>query len=343
MAVPEDCRWVPTGETLGKGGQGTIYIVSDGPYPDDKKYALKELHNPGDLKARQRFQEEIEFLKSIDHPSIIKIFDNSRSEDDFQFYVMEYFEDAKSLTEITLESPCNPFEEDTLKCLDLFEKIIKALRVCHDRGITHRDISPSNILVLEDGSIRLIDFGLCQKVEGSHITLAGENLGTRNYAPPECGAGSLYETGTYTDIYSAAKVLWSTITSERVFEREAPAISNKSMGMMFPKNEETWHLNRIFREIIKENPHERMGPAELVLFQIGEVRHALQGKFPPLEAVVSRCPSCGLRNISRNPHNQFSGLNIGAHYTSCECHSCGFVFVRRLDLLHKNLDSTIYY
>ena len=256
---------------------------------------------------------------------------------------MEYYEGAQTLTEITLDSSANPFEGDTLKSLGLFEKIIEAVQQCEILSVSHRDISPNNILVLKDGSIRLIDFGLCQTVGDSLITLAGENLGTRNYAPPECGSGSTYQMGIHTDIYSAAKVLWSTITSERVFDRENAILSNKSMENMFPHNEETWHLNRIFRKTIRENPSDRFDRTELVLLHINEVRHAVKGGFPPLEAIKTRCPSCGLKSVqrTRNSHNAF-GINIGSEFTGYECTQCGFVFVRRLGSLDKNIETQVW-
>ena len=93
----------------------------------------------------------------------------------------------------------------------------------------HRDISLNNILFLADGSIRLIDFGICQIEDGETISLTGESLGTRNYAAPECESGNDSNIDIRSDIYSAAKVLWSAITSREAFAREEPVFQNLSM------------------------------------------------------------------------------------------------------------------
>lgn len=346
MSIPENLPWKPTDdEPLGSGGQGTIHIVyHEENWLEETKYALKELHKSGDRQARQRFQDEIEAIKSIDHPSIIKVFDHSEADDDFQFYVMEFFEDAKSLAEICLSSEPNPFHGDTLKCLDLFEQIIDSISVCEqlDPALFHRDISPRNILLLNDGSIRLIDFGLCQKVGDNTITLSGENIGTRNYAPPECGAGSQLEIGTHTDIYSAAKVFWSIVTSEGVFEREDPIASNKSMERMFPLKKETWHLNRIFRRAIRYDPAQRFQNSEQVQEQLSEIRRIVEGGFPPLEAINDYCPSCGLKGVrvgDNRGRQAFDSLNLYSTHRSYECSICGFSFIRRHEVLENSIEN----
>ena len=343
MPIPDYLPWKPNGKKLGSGGQGTVRIVIHEDDPSQTQRALKELDKPDSQQAQEqaqeRFQKEIEIVKGINHPSIIKVLDHSARDDEFQFYVMEFHENAKTLEEACLSSTPNPFHGNPLKCLDLFEQIITAIQVCESRTspIFHRDISPKNILVLPDNCIRLIDFGLCHTIGDTTITMTGENLGTRNYAPPECGSGSQFQIGTHSDIYSAAKVLWSTITSERAFDRESPIFNSKSMENMFPHDEETWHLNRLFARTIRYDPNDRYSNTEQVLLQIAEARHAINGGFPPLEAVQNRCPSCGLKAVktARDPR-QFFNTYVGRGYTTYECSMCGFIFVRGTTTLENN-------
>ena len=341
MTIPNDLPWISTKRKLGSGGQGTVHLVTHKDNQCEELFALKELHNTDSHQARERFRKEIETVSKFKHPSIIKVLDYSKEDDEFQFYVMEYHQNAKTLSDTCFLSNPNPFHGKTLKCLDLFEQIITAIQVCESQSppIIHRDISPNNILVLQDHSICLIDFGLCHTVGDSTITLAGENIGTRNYAPPECGSGSQFQLGTHSDIYSAAKVLWSTITSERAFDREAPIFNNKSMENMFPYNEETWHLNRILGESIQDDPARRFAKTELVLSQIAEVRYAIKGGFPPLEAISTRCPSCGLKSVKkiRNGQQVF-GNYMDRDLAVNECVMCGFIFVRRSETLTKNTE-----
>ncbi len=342
MPVPDSLSWKPTGEKLGSGGQGTVWIVFQENDPSQTLRALKELNRPDSEHAQERFQREIETVKRLSHHTIIKVLDHSDIDDEFQFYVMEYHQNAKTLEEIIFPPACNPFHGNILKCLDLFEQIITAIQVCEVQSdsILHRDISPKNILVLENGNVCLIDFGLCHTVNDTTITLTGENLGTRSYAAPECGAGSEFEIGTFSDIYSAAKVLWSTITSERAFDREAPIMNRKSMENMIPHNEEIWHLNRIFNNTIQYDPKDRFHSTGLVLSHIVDIRHAIDVGFPPLETVASRCPSCGRKSVrgARERRQVFGGY-MNQDLTAHECSVCGFVFVRRHETLDRILKS----
>ena len=236
MKIPEELPWRSIGKTLGSGGQGVVQLVTRKDDPDCHKFALKTLHNVGSTQALERFRREISAVKKITHPAIVRVIDHSKEGDAFQYYVMEYHQGAESLASVIF-SPSNRFHGNVLLSLDLFEQIISAIRACEESNppIVHRDVQPENILVLEDHSIRLIDFGICHFQDGRMITLTNENVGTRNYTPPECEPGTDFTIGSHSDIYSAAKVLWSVITSERAFAREEPAFKGLfSMKEMFP-------------------------------------------------------------------------------------------------------------
>ena len=160
--------------------------------------------------------------------------------------------------------------------------------------------------------------------------MTGGNVGTRSYAPPECGAFSRFKVGTHTDIFSAAKVLWSVITSKRVFDSHSIE-DHTSMRSMFPNKEETWHLRRIFEKTIQEDPSDRFTTTEMVLHMIREVRHVVNGGYSPIETVALRCPSCGIRNIvSRNNRQHLFDQFTARNYWMSECQECGFIIVRRL-------------
>ena len=339
MTIPSHLEWKQVGVPIGSGGQGTVYRVFRESDPENIR-ALKILNPDAPQQAKERFRREMETVSKIPHPTIIKVVEYSKPQDDFQYLVMEYHEGAKTVEEICLVGPeSNPYHGNTLKCLDLFEQIIQAIRACElaNDPVFHRDISPKNILILPDESIRLIDFGLCQTENNTTITMTGENVGTRSYAPPECGAFSHFSIGTHTDIYSAAKVLWSAINSARVFDR-ALIDEYTSMKSRFPNKVETWHLRRLFENTIQEDPAHRFGKTELVLLEINEVRHAVNGGFPPLEEVETRCPSCGRKNVKKNQNASSAfDINIGRNFTGYECKSCGLVFVRRLSSLDESL------
>ena len=191
---------------------------------------------------------------------------------------------------------------------------------------------PKNILVLPDWTIRLIDFGICQVQDGTLITLLDENVGTRNYTSPECEAGEDGATGVHSDIYSAAKVLWSMVTSQRAFAREQPAFGNRSMEQIFPEGPDTWHLFHIFEKTIRHNPRDRAQTASQVMELVSEVRYLVHGGFPALKSVRYRCTSCGLKEVEEVRGFLAPFGNLPGRIVAVKCRSCGFVFLRDLDL-----------
>ena len=334
MKIPQDVNWSSTGQTLGGGGQGQVEVVTRKDQPDGPKYALKILRNVASYQARQRFRREIEVIKELNSPLIIRVIDHSEENDNFQFYAMEYHEGAKTLDSVIM-SNSNPFAGKVTKCLDLFEQIVSAISECQasDPPIVHRDINPMNILVLPDGTIRLIDFGICQVQDGTMITLVDENVGARNYTSPECESGNDDSIGAHSDIYSAAKVMWSAMTSNRAFAREAAVFNDRSMEQMFPTKSETWHLSRIFEKTIRQNHSDRVQGVDELFALVGEIRHIIEGGFPPLDEAVYRCPSCGFNDIVDFPngHAVFGDPNPRG-VKSVMCNTCGFGFVRNVEI-----------
>jgi serine/threonine protein kinase len=338
MKIPETIPWVPTGKTLGSGGQAEVYLVTRRDQSDSRNFALKVLKHVDSKQARDRFAREIEAVKILDSPFIAKIIDHSKPEDSFQYYTMEYYEGARSLANIVF-SGLNPFHGNTLKCLDIFESLVMCIQACElaKPQIIHRDINPKNILVLPDGSIRLIDFGICQIQDGQVLTLVDEDVGTRNYTAPECESGNDTEIGIHSDLYSAGKVLWSSITSQRAFAREKPVFGNRGLDIMFPNNPLTWHLNLIFEKTIRANPQNRLSKTETVLKLIQEVRYLVERGFPPMEEIAKRCPSCGRSNVGDFPlgYTVFGNPNPQG-VQNFLCKDCGFGFVRNVDYLRDN-------
>jgi len=160
MKIPSNCRWQPTGRTIGQGRQGSVVAVTDNSGQLEGEYALKRIGSGKPKAAYVRFAREIAAISSADHPSIVKVVDHAAPDDDFQFYVMELVEGARSLKEL-LGTTDNPLHGDALASLRLFVGIVSALNECERLEIVHRDPSPSNVLIADD-EIKIIDFGLCQ-------------------------------------------------------------------------------------------------------------------------------------------------------------------------------------
>ena len=340
VEIPQHLPWEPTGKRLGSGGQGHVYLVTNKETDDDTQYALKVLKSPSTPQSRQRFRREIETIQKLDHNLIIRVCDYSKKDNDFLYYVMEYHHGAQPLDSIIASSSTNPFHGNVLLSLELFEQIITAIDACqkNDPKITHRDINPENILLLKDGSIRLIDFGICHFENGETITLTDENVGRRNYTAPECEVSGTPVAGVHSDIYSASKTLWSVITSRRAFSREESVFKADSMQARFPDKTETWHLGRIFEKTIRKDPANRFTKTEDVLGLLAEVRYKIERGFPPFELAHTRCASCGGKGFVDLPDAEtvFGPLEC-RNFNAVQCQQCGFVALRNHFVLRERL------
>ncbi|MCF8144247.1 MAG: serine/threonine protein kinase [Deltaproteobacteria bacterium] len=328
MKFPNNLRWELTGKTCGEGGQAQVFLVRDKNAEFDGVWALKALKRGEPGQAYERFCREISTIKNLRNPNIISVIDNSSPEDDFQFYVMEYIDGARPLEKL-VKDESNPYHGDPLRSLFLFEQICSALIACEKASpkIIHRDLSPSNILIKPDLTIKVIDFGLCQLQGSETITLIDEGVGTINYMAPECESVSEGMIGIGADLYSAGKILWSAITSLKAFSRENPAFNDKSMPEMFPDNPSTWHLHHIFEKTIRREWRNRWGSAIEAKAVAKRVRSIIESGYPPLEEIGPRCPICGFGELSgfEQSHAVFGNPNPRG-IESRQCTYCGVCF-----------------
>ncbi len=182
MKIQKDIRWKPTGRAIGEGGQAQVQEVQDSSGEHMGKYVLKALAKGKPRQAYNRFYGEISAIKGLNHPYIVTVVDSSTSEDDFHYYVMELIEGAKPLMNF-LGATENPFFCNQVVAIDLFQKLAEVILACEQNKpkIIHRDLTPGNVLLVPDGTIRIIDFGICQ-IEGEEtITLMDEEVDTINY------------------------------------------------------------------------------------------------------------------------------------------------------------------
>ena len=198
---------------LGRGGMGDVYKAYD---PRLKRYIALKLLPPGlaeDTGFRERFLRESELAASLDHPSIVPIYD--AGEVGGQLYIaMRYVEgtDLKALIrEDGALAPAHAFA--------LLAQLADALDTAHERGLVHRDVKPSNALLDAAGHLYLADFGLTQSTsDRSEPTAAGQIVGTVDYVAPEQIEGE--ETDGRADLYSLGCLLYECLTGEVPFPRD---------------------------------------------------------------------------------------------------------------------------
>ncbi len=337
MKIPEHLNWQATGKTIGEGGQATIRQVMSKD-TGNSAYAMKILSKGKPRKAYERFVREIEAIKGLEHEYIVKIIDHSGVDDDFQYYVMEYIEGATSLKKL-IGSESNPFFKSALESVGLFQKIVSALSCLEDSGLVHRDLSLSNVLVMPNKSIKIIDFGLCHTDEYETITLLDEGAGTQNYMAPECEAGAEGEISISSDLYSAGKILWSAITNLNAFSRESQVFNAKSMKSMFPNNPECWHLHHIFKKTIRHDASNRWQTAKLSLAESSYTYYLISSGFSPLEHIQNNCPICGVgtQNTFQGSHMVFGNPNPRG-IDAVKCDSCGYCMAIDHTVLNNSLN-----
>lgn len=326
MKIPNSLRWKATGNSLGQGGQAQVYEVLDTRNEFEGSYALKALRRDAP-KALTRFHHEVAAIKALDHPYIVKIIDHSMPGDEFPFYVMPRESNCVPLKSL-LSTTKNPFLGDALNALRFFERLADVIATCDAKGIVHRDLSPSNLLIRPDQSFVVIDFGLCQIEEGTAVTLVDEGIGTQYYMAPECESGAAGNISSRSDVYSAGKLLWSAVTGLGAFAREEAAFTTKSMKEIYPDHPETWHLHHIFERTIRRNPDDRW-PASTLVNRAKRLGDIIRRGHLPLEILAGAlCPVCALGELRRfdQSHTVFAN-GMPSEFAPLQCDECGYCCV----------------
>lgn len=200
---------------LGQGGMASVFKAY---HPAlDRFVAIKVLHpafkeEPNFLS---RFQREARVVAKLEHPNIVPVYDFAEHKGQ-PYLVMKYIEGE------TLKARLSRGPLSRQEALKIVEAVGNALAYAHDRGVLHRDVKPSNILLSPDGSIYLADFGLARIAEAGASTLSKDvMLGTPQYISPEQAKGNI-ELHEGTDIYSFGVVLYELVVGRVPFNADTP-------------------------------------------------------------------------------------------------------------------------
>ncbi|MBR3953703.1 MAG: Stk1 family PASTA domain-containing Ser/Thr kinase [Oscillospiraceae bacterium] len=201
-------------EIIGVGGMANVYKAYDS--IDDRAVAVKILrdeHMDNDELLR-RFRNESKAIAVLSHPNIVKVYDVSFNED-IQYIVMEHI-DGITLKEYIDQQKVLRWKE----AVHFTVQILRALQHAHDKGIVHRDIKPQNIMLLEDGTIKVADFGIARFARASQHTVTDKAIGSVHYISPEQAKGEV--TDEKSDIYSVGVMLYEMTTGTLPFDAESP-------------------------------------------------------------------------------------------------------------------------
>ncbi len=196
-------------EKLGEGGMGVVYKAEDTKLKREVAIKFLPRHIAATIEERERFKIEAQAAAALNHPNIATIY-NIEEVDDEMYIVMEYIE-GRELREIVQS------EKPSLQsAIDYATQIAEGLNAAHKKGVVHRDIKSSNVMITDEGQVKIMDFGLAKVAGGQHLTKSGMTVGTVAYMSPEQVQGIAVDHRT--DIWALGVVLFEMLTGELPFK-----------------------------------------------------------------------------------------------------------------------------
>ena len=257
-------------ELIGVGGMAYVYKAYD--RVEGRWVAIKilkeEFSNNSDFL--RRFRNESKAIAVLNHPNIVKVYDVSFG-DQIQYIVMEFI-DGITLKEYIEQEGTIRWQE----AVHFTTQILMALECAHEKGIIHRDINPQNIMLLQDGSIKVADFGIARFLQSETQTMTDKAIGSVHYIAPEQASGD-YITDK-ADIYSVGVMLYEMLTGKLPFvadnavsvalmQLQAKPVMPRELNPSIPRG-----LEQITMRAMEKNPVDRFQSAGEMLDDLDEFR-----------------------------------------------------------------------
>lgn len=213
--------------SIGEGGMANVYLAFDTIL--EREVAVKVLR--GDLaedeKFIRRFQREANAASSLRHPNIVEMYDVG--EDDGKYFIVMEYVNGKTLKSLIKKRGALTLPE----VIDIMLQLTSGIACAHDSYIIHRDIKPQNVLILEDGRVKITDFGIAMALNSNELTQTNSVMGSVHYLPPEQAAG--HGSTIKSDIYSLGILMYELLTGKLPFKGEnAVEIAIKQMKEPIP-------------------------------------------------------------------------------------------------------------
>jgi eukaryotic-like serine/threonine-protein kinase len=261
-------------EVLGQGGMGIVYKAVDPGI--GRQVAIKMMtggfaENPDLLK---RFQREAQSAGSLQHRNIVIIYELGTHENGNPYMAMEF------LAGESLESMVSNRKRMSLvEKLEIMIQVLSGLQYAHSHGIVHRDIKPGNIMVLKDGTVKIVDFGIA-RISDNSMTKTGQIVGTINYMSPEQFNGHVVDGRS--DIFSAGVMLYEFLTGTLPFDgNETPTVILKILNDPPPPLKDHLpnfppELEDCVKRALAKDREERFATAEDFAFELSRIQEALK-------------------------------------------------------------------
>ena len=242
-------------KSIGEGGMANVYLAYDTIL--DRNVAVKVLRGDlsGDEKFVRRFQREALSASSLAHPNIVEMYDVGE-DNGVYFIVMEYIE-GKTLKQLLKKRGTLTLSES----IDIMLQLTDGMAHAHDSYIIHRDLKPQNIMIKDDGQIKITDFGIAMALNATQLTQTNSVMGSVHYLPPEQASGK--RCTTKSDIYSMGIIFYELLSGSLPFKGDnAVEIALKHMRDPLPSLREENNaipqsIENIIRRATAKNPKNR--------------------------------------------------------------------------------------
>lgn len=259
-------------ERIGAGGMGEVWQASDTLL--NRPVAVKMLHTAqmGEPISRQRFRTEAQITAGLSHAGIAQVYDYGE-QDDIAFLVMELIS-GEPLSAIIKRNP--GLDPDI--ALDVVDQTAQALAAAHSQGIVHRDIKPGNLLVTENGTVKLTDFGIARGNESVTLTQTGMVMGTAQYISPEQVAGK--PATQSSDLYALGVVAYECLAGRPPFVSDTPlalALAHTREPPPPLPDSVPAPVRELVAQLLRKDPSERPSTAAEVSQRAQQLRAVLSG------------------------------------------------------------------
>lgn len=294
-------------EIIGVGGMAVVYKAYDN--IDDRIVAIKILKDEylSNEEFKRRFKNESKAIAVLSHPNIVRVYNVSFG-DRIQYIVMEYV-DGITLKEYIEQQGVINWKE----AVHFMGQILAALQHAHDKGIVHQDIKPQNILLLQDGTIKVTDFGIARFSRADSNTTSEKAIGSVHYISPEQARGEV--TDEKADIYSVGVVMYEMLTGQLPFQSDSAvsvAIMQLQQDAKRPReiiSTIPMGLEQITMRAMQKSPNNRYGSAAEMLMDINDFKRNPSIKFD-YSYFVDQEPTKYIRtNNLSNREQRFSNDN----------------------------------
>ncbi|MFB9209807.1 Stk1 family PASTA domain-containing Ser/Thr kinase [Nonomuraea spiralis] len=258
---------------IARGGMATVYLALD--VRLDRTVALKVMHRSlaDDPAFVRRFIGEAKSVASLSHPNVVHVFDQG-TDNDVVYLSMEYVP-GRTLRDILRERGRLPARE----ALEIMIPVLAALGAAHQAGMVHRDVKPENVLMTDDGRVKVVDFGLARAIEATNQTRTGVMIGTIGYMSPE-----QVTTGgadVRSDVYAAGIMLFELVTGQQPYDGETPmSVAYRHVHDTVPPPsalvpEVPPLIDTLVAHATAREPHDRPADATAMLVQAVEAHRML--------------------------------------------------------------------